>query len=82
MANLLSLKKELEEEGFHVVYFESDEDLDMGDVDISDILLAIARRVSHSLEASNSDGKSGVFQDLLQGAKKLGSPRVVMTKNY
>ncbi len=52
---LLSLKKELEAEGFHVVYFESDEDLDMGDVDISDILLAIARRFSQSLEASNND---------------------------
>ncbi len=68
---LLYLKKELEEEGFHVVYFESDEDLDMGDVDISDILLAIARRVSQSLEASKGDRESGVFQDLLQGAKRL-----------
>ncbi len=68
---LLYLKKELEAEGFHVVYFESDEDLDMGDVDISDILLAIARRVSQSLEASKGDRESGVFQDLLQGAKRL-----------
>ena len=67
---LLYLKKELEAEGFHVVYFESDEDLDMGDVDISDILLAIARRVSQSLEEEKSYQKSGYFQNLLQEAKK------------
>ncbi len=40
---LLRLKAELEKEGFHVVYFESSQDLDMGDVDVGDILLAIAR---------------------------------------
>ena len=68
---LLYLKKELEAEGFHVVYFESDEDLDMGDVDISDILLAIARRVSESLEASKDERESGVFQNLFEKAKKL-----------
>ena len=55
---LLRLKKELEDEGFHVVYFESDEDLDIGDVDIIDILLAIARRFSQSLEAEQSQEKS------------------------
>ena len=43
---LLRLKLDLERSGFHVVYFESDQDLEMSDVDISDILLAIARRVS------------------------------------
>ena len=68
---LLYLKKELEEEGFLVIYFESDEDLDMGNVDISDILLAIARRVSQSLEDLKSDRESKIFQDLLQRAKKL-----------
>ena len=68
---LLRLKKELEEEGFHVVYFESDEDLDMGNIDISDILLAIARRVSKSLEEEESYQDSGGFQNLLKGAKKL-----------
>lgn len=34
---LLRLKAQLEQQGFHVVYFESSQDLDMGDVDISDI---------------------------------------------
>ena len=47
---LLRLKAQLEEADFHVVYFESSQDLDMADIDISDILLAIARSVSESLE--------------------------------
>jgi len=47
---LLRLKYELEREKYHVVYFESDKDLDIGDVDVSDILLAIARQVSKTLE--------------------------------
>jgi len=47
---LFCLKDELEKEGFHVVYFESSADLDMADIDISDILLAITRQVSSSLE--------------------------------
>jgi septum formation topological specificity factor MinE len=47
---LLRLKLELQHKGFHVVYFESSEDLELADVAICDILLAIARRVSQSLE--------------------------------
>ena len=34
---LFRLKDKLEQQGYHVVYFEFSEDLDMGDVDISDI---------------------------------------------
>ncbi|NEP13948.1 MAG: ATP-binding protein [Symploca sp. SIO2C1] len=52
---LLRLKAELEQEGFHVVYFVSDQDLEMSDVDVSDILLAIARRVSESIEKLKVD---------------------------
>ncbi|MGQ4646663.1 P-loop NTPase fold protein [Lyngbya aestuarii] len=48
---LQRLKADLEEQGFHVVYFESSQDLDMVDVDVTDIMLAIARQVSESLEA-------------------------------
>ncbi|MEQ9670549.1 P-loop NTPase fold protein [Coleofasciculus sp. G2-EDA-02] len=48
---LFRLKAQLEEQQFHVVYFESSQDLDMADVDISDILLSIARSVSENLEA-------------------------------
>ncbi len=63
---LLRLKTQLEQEGFHVVYFESSQDLDMGDLDISDILLAIARRVSESLEVVKINLKGGYFNNLLQ----------------
>ncbi|MCC5661044.1 KAP family NTPase [Nostoc sp. XA010] len=48
---LLRLKAELEVEQFHVVYFESTHVLEMADVDVTDILLAIAGQVSQSLEA-------------------------------
>lgn len=63
---LLRLKAELEREGFHVVYFESSQDLEMGDVDISDILLAIARQVSKSLEEVKINLKPSYFTKLFQ----------------
>ncbi|MGK7878436.1 MAG: P-loop NTPase fold protein [Xenococcaceae cyanobacterium] len=68
---LLRLKAELEKDGFHVVYFESTEVLDMGDVDISDILLAIALRVSESLEGIQIQLQSKNFTNLLQESVKL-----------
>lgn len=40
------------------------DDLDMGDLDISDILLVIARNVSESLEAVGINLKPGCFTDL------------------
>lgn len=67
---LLRLKKELEEEGFHVIYFESDDDLEMADVDIGDVLLAIARRVSQSLESLQLAEPKGL-KAILQGAAKI-----------
>ncbi len=67
---LLRLKSDLEQEGFHVVYFESSEDLEMADVDIGDVLLAIARRISQSLDTIKLD-EPKKFKDLLQGAAKL-----------
>lgn len=48
---LLRLKAELENRGFHVVYFESTHYLELTDVDVTDIMLAIAGQVSESLEA-------------------------------
>jgi len=63
---LLRLQAELEQQGYHVVYFESSQDLDMGDVDISDILLAITRQVSASLEAAKISLKPSYFNKLLQ----------------
>src|SRR4028118_1395539 len=61
---LLRLKTELEQQGFHVVYFESSQDLDMADVDITDILLSVAGQVSESLEAINIKLKPGYFANL------------------
>jgi hypothetical protein len=48
---LLRLKDDLEKAGFLVVYFDSSQDLDMGDVDVGDILLVIAQEVSKSLNS-------------------------------
>ncbi|KPQ33198.1 MAG: AAA ATPase domain [Phormidium sp. OSCR] len=44
------LQAELEAERFCVVNFESDEDIDTADVDIVDVFLTIAKRVSAKLE--------------------------------
>lgn len=63
---LQRLKTELEQQGFHVVYFESSQDLDMADVDITDILLSVARQVSASLEAISIKLKPGYFVNLFQ----------------
>lgn len=76
---LLRLKAELEQEDFHVVYFESSEDLEMTDVDISDILLAIARRVSQSLEKLEI-GEPRKFKELLQGAVRILNSEVTGVK--
>ncbi|BAY24694.1 hypothetical protein NIES2100_44890 [Calothrix sp. NIES-2100] len=61
---LLRLKAELEKQDFHVVYFESSQSLDMADVDVTDILLAVAREVSKSLEDIKINIKPGYFQNL------------------
>ncbi len=66
---LFRLKAELEQEDFHVVYFESSQDLDMADVDISDILLAIAKAVSESLEAMGIQLSGGYFGKLFSDIK-------------
>lgn len=46
---LMQLQLELERSGFLVVYFASSEDLEMVDVDVCDVLLAVARRIKQSL---------------------------------
>lgn len=68
---LLRLKAELEEEDFHVVYFESSQDLDLVDVRISDILLAIAGRISESLEEIGIQLKPGFFEKLFTDTVNL-----------
>lgn len=67
---LLRLQLELEVKNFHVVYFESSEDMEMADVDISDVLLAIARRLSQSLVGITIDQPKG-FLGLLKGASDI-----------
>ena len=76
---LLRLKQELEQEQFHVVYFESTDDLDLGNVDVSDILLAIARRVSTSLESLPGKDDDSSFKGLLQKAAKLLSVEIELS---
>ncbi|ABA21462.1 conserved hypothetical protein [Trichormus variabilis ATCC 29413] len=63
---LQRLKTELETAGFHVVYFESSQDLDMADIDVSDILLSVARQVCVSLEAIGIKLKPGYFNNLFK----------------
>jgi hypothetical protein len=63
---LQRLKTELESAGFHVVYFESSQDLDMADIDVSDILLSIARQVSGSLEDIGIKLKPNFFSNLFK----------------
>ncbi|PPJ61535.1 AAA family ATPase [Cuspidothrix issatschenkoi] len=64
---LLRLQVELEAADFHVIYFESSEDLEITDVDIADVFLAIASRISKSLEKIVLE-EPRKFQELLQGA--------------
>lgn len=67
---LLRLKTELEREHFHVVYFESSQDLEMGDVDIGEILLSITCRVTQSLSHWQPELPKRLPQ-LLRGMIKL-----------
>ncbi|MEH2041484.1 P-loop NTPase fold protein [Nostoc sp.] len=76
---LLRLKTELEHEDFHVVYFESSEDLEMADVDIADVLLAIAYRVSQSLDKIVLEEPSRLNK-LLQGAWNVLNSEVIGLK--
>lgn len=62
---LSRLKTELEAEGFHVVYFESSEDLDETDIDVTDIILAISRQVLASLDSSQIEVKPQGFKAFL-----------------
>jgi len=72
---LFRLKSQLEAADFHVVYFESDRDLEMADVEVTDVLLVIARQISASLEAVGITLKPGYFQRLFESiAETLRMP--------
>ncbi len=77
--DLLRLRAELTRQGFHVVYFESTQDLDMTDVDISDILLAIARQVSESLEKIRVNLQPRGFRALLKNAAEFLQTPIELT---
>ena len=62
---LLRLKFKLEEQGFHVVYFESTDNLAIDDVDITDILFAIIEKVNESLKKVNINLKPSGLNVLL-----------------
>lgn len=68
---LLRLKTELEEENYHVTYFRSSKDLDMGDIDITDILLLIARNIDESLSEIGISISTGYFGKLFGEIKEL-----------
>ncbi|MEG4206958.1 AAA family ATPase [Microcoleus sp. Pol7_A1] len=65
---LSQLEKELTDEGFHVVYFESTQDLDEMDLDLTDIMLAIARRVTQSLEEGKISLQPQRFKEFLKNS--------------
>ncbi|WOD39957.1 AAA family ATPase [Nodosilinea sp. E11] len=77
---LSRLQRDLEAAGYQVVYFESTDDLDMGDVDISDILLAIAKQVSKSLEAAKLRLSPSRFQQLIKSTADLLNSEVTGLK--
>lgn len=68
---LSRLKTGLEQDGFHVVSFAASDDLDMGDVDVGDILLAIARQISLSLETTDLAVSATGFQRFLSGINQF-----------
>ena len=70
---LFRLKGGLEQQNYHVVYFESDRDLEMADVDISDILLMIAHQVTEGLESVGIRLKPTYLEKMFRGL--LGSLR-------
>ncbi|HIK28744.1 MAG: ATP-binding protein [Oscillatoriaceae bacterium SKW80] len=64
-AVLLRLKIELEQQGFHVIYCQTRQYLDMADLDTSDILLALTHCISKSLEEIKINVLPQRFQTLI-----------------
>lgn len=63
---LQRLKATLAQEGWHVVYCPATQDLDLADVNILDVLLMLAYRVSASLQSQGISLKSKYFSRLFQ----------------
>ena len=80
---LFRLRDRLETAGYHVVYFESDTDLEMTDVEVTDILLVMARQISASLEATGINLRPGYFQRLFQNiADTLQMPMEISNVSF
>ncbi len=62
---LRRLEALLKQQGFHVVYFESTQDLDTADMGVTDVMLAITRQVSENLENFGIKLKPGYLGKLL-----------------
>lgn len=76
---LLCLKADLEKDNFLVIYFESDQDLEVTDVDIADVLLVIAKQISQALEANNINLYPTGFKKLLQNLGKILNTEIEFT---
>ncbi|MBD0268507.1 MAG: AAA family ATPase [Cyanobacteria bacterium Co-bin8] len=77
---LLRLKANLESQGFHVVYFQSDQDLEMGNVEVTNVLMAITRRISESLEGIGIRLRPTYFERLLEDLSQLFQTPVNLTE--
>ncbi len=64
------LQVRLEQQGFHVVYFESDESLDLANVEVTDILLAMSYKIAQNLEDSGIRLQTGSFRDLFRQIRR------------
>ncbi len=61
---LLRLQARLEEAGYVVLYFESDDDLDLNDIEHTDLLLTIARRVVSDLDKKGFRLSEGLLKEV------------------
>jgi hypothetical protein len=68
---LLQLKTELEQESFHVVYFDAKDDVDLADLDIDILMIVIAQRIIQSLEASKINISEQFCTHLLSALSEL-----------
>jgi hypothetical protein len=75
---LLRLKYLLEQQNFHVVYFECDRQLELSDVDVSDVLLAIAGQISASLDKQEINIFPPYFKKLFDELKDLQDIRELL----
>ncbi|HEY9833637.1 MAG TPA: P-loop NTPase fold protein [Stenomitos sp.] len=70
-AELLQLKRELEQELFHVVYFDAKDDVDLADLDIEVLMMVIAHHITQSLEASHINISKPFCTHLLSALSEL-----------